>query len=74
VGNNTSTPGRAGWFYIGDYCSGEVTAILTDGSYTVGEETVATGLGNIMAVRSTSNAMYILTSDGKVREVRVTRK
>jgi len=74
VGNNTSTPGRAGWFYFGDYCSGEVTAILTDGSYTVGEETVATGLGNIMAVRSTSNAMYILTSDGKVREVRVTRK
>ncbi len=74
VGNNTSTPGRAGWFYFGDYCSGEVTAILTDGSYTVGEETVATGLGNIMAVRSTSNAMYILTSDGKVREVRVMRK
>ena len=74
VGNNTSTPGRAGWFYFGDYCSGEVTAILTDGSYTVGEETVATGLGNITAVRSTSNAMYILTSDGKVHEVRVTRK
>lgn len=74
VGNNTSTPGRAGWFYFGDYCSGEVIAILTDGSYTVGEETVATDLGNIMAVRATSNAMYILTSDGKVREIRVSRQ
>jgi glucose/arabinose dehydrogenase len=74
VGNNTSTPGRAGWFYFGDYCSGEVTAILTDGSYTVGEETVATGLGNVTAVRSTSSSIYILTSDGIVREVRVTRK
>ena len=74
VGNNTSTPGRAGWFYFGDYCSGEVTAILTDGSYTVGEETVATDLGNITAVRATSNAMYFLTNDGKVHELRVSRQ
>ncbi len=74
VGNNTTTPSRAGWFYFGDYCSGEVTAILTDGTSTIGEETVATDLGNVIAVRSTSNTMYILTSDGKVRELRVSRQ
>lgn len=73
VGNNTTTPGRAGWFYFGDYCSGKVTAILTDGTSTIGEETVATDLGNIIAVRSTANTMYILSADGKVRELRVSR-
>lgn len=74
VGNNTSTPGRAGWFFFGDYCSGVVTAILTDGTSTIAEETVAQKLGNVVAVRSTANALYILTSDGKVREVRVSRQ
>ena len=73
VGNNTTTPGRAGWFYFGDYCSGKVTAILTDGTTTIGEEIVATDLGNIIAVRSTANTMYILSADGKVRELRVAR-
>lgn len=74
VGNNTATPGRAGWFYFGDYCSGVVTAILTDGITTIGEETVATDMGNITAVRSTSNTVYILSGDGSVRELRVSRK
>lgn len=74
VGNNTSTPSRAGWFFFGDYCSGEVTAILSDGTSTIGEETVARDLGNVMAVRSTANTVYILTADGKVRELRVTRQ
>lgn len=74
VGNNTTTPSRAGWFFFGDYCSGEVTAILTDGSSTIGEERVAADLGNVVAVRSTTNTMYILTGDGKVRELRVSRQ
>jgi hypothetical protein len=73
VGNNSSTPGRAGWFYFGDYCSGEVWAILTDGGTTVTRETVATGLGNVTAVRSTGNTLYVLTSDGHVNEVKVAR-
>jgi len=74
VGNNTSTPGRAGWFYFGDYCSGVVTGILTDGTSTIGEEVVAKDLGNVIAVRSTANTLYILAGDGKVREVRVSRQ
>ena len=73
VGNNTTTPGRAGWFFFGDYCAGTVSAILTDGSTTIGEEEVASNLGNVVAVRATHKAMYILSADGKVREVVVTQ-
>lgn len=73
VGNNTTTPGRAGWFYFGDYCSGTVTAILTDGTTTIGEEQVAKDLGNITAVRTTDSTMYILSADGNVRELVVSR-
>ena len=73
VGNNTTTPGRAGWFYFGDYCAGTVSAILTDESTTIGEEEVASDLGNVMAVRATHNTMYILSADGKVRELVVSR-
>lgn len=73
VGNNTTTPGRAGWFFFGDFCAGTVTAILTDGSTTIGEEEVASDLGNVMAVRATHKAMYVLSADGTVREIMVTR-
>ena len=73
VGNNTTTPGRAGWFFFGDYCAGTVWAILTDGSTTIGVEEVASDLGNVMAVRATNNTMYILSADGKVREIVVSR-
>ena len=73
VGNNTTTPGRAGWFYFGDYCAGTVWAILTDGSTTIGVEEVASDLGNVMAVRATHNTMYILSADGTVREIVVSR-
>ncbi len=73
VGNNSSTPGRAGWYFFGDYCSGDVWAVLTDGEITVGRETVSTGLGNVTAVRSTSDTLYVLSADGNVREVRAVR-
>ena len=73
VGNNTTTPGRAGWFFFGDYCAGTVSAILTDGSTTIGVEEVASDLGNVMAVRATHNTMYILSADGTVREIEVSR-
>jgi glucose/arabinose dehydrogenase len=73
VGNNTTTPGRAGWFFFGDYCAGTVSAILTDGSTTIGQEEVASDLGNVMAVRATHNTMYILSADGTVREIEVSR-
>lgn len=74
VGTNTATPSRAGWYFYGDFCSGRVTAILTDGERTVAEESVATGLESIVAVRSTSNSMYVLSLSGPVHQVRVIRR
>jgi hypothetical protein len=34
---------------------------------------VASDLGNVMAVRATHNTMYILSADGTVREIEVSR-
>ena len=73
VATNSTAMGRAGWFYFGDYCTGEVTAILTNGDSTVGSEKVLTAMANITAIRSTSNAMYVLTQSGDIHQLIVTR-
>ena len=74
LGTNVSALGRAGWYFFGDFCTGTVTAILTNGTATVASETVATQLGNISAVRATSTALYVLSFDGAVRQLTVARK
>jgi glucose/arabinose dehydrogenase len=74
VGTNTATPSRAGWYFFGDYCTGKVTAILTDGTSTVLEEPVADGFSSLSAVRTTSTALYVLSLDGPVHEIRTVRK
>lgn len=74
LGSNSITPGRAGWYFFGDYCTGKVTALLSDGSSTVATETAAEDMGNITAVRSTFNAMYVLSLDGTVRQLMSTRR
>jgi glucose/arabinose dehydrogenase len=74
VGTNTATPSRAGWYFFGDYCTGKVTAILTDGMSTVLEEPVAEGFSSISAVRTTSTSLYVLSLDGPVNEIRAVRK
>lgn len=74
LGTNSITPGRAGWYFFGDYCTGKVTALLTDGSTTVATEIAASDMGNITAVRSTYNAMYVLTIDGTVYQLQSARK
>ncbi len=73
VGTNSNASGRAGWYFFGDYCSGDVTALLSDGARTVATETVATGLSSISAIRSTSSALYALSLDGDIRVITVTR-
>lgn len=73
IGTNSSAMGRAGWFYFGDYCTGKVMAILSDGTTTVASEEVLSGMGNITAIRSTHNAMYVLSQSGEVRQLIVTR-
>ena len=74
VGTNAATPSRAGWYFYSDYCTGKVTAILTDGTRTVLEETVAQDLSDVTAVRATSTGLYVLSLSGPVHEVRVVRK
>lgn len=74
IGTNTTTPGRAGWYFFGDYCTGTVTAILTDGTSTVATETVLKDLGNISAVRSTFDGMFVMTMEGTVRRIISTRQ
>jgi len=74
IGTNTTTPGRAGWYFFGDYCTGTVTAILTDGTSTVASEPVLKDLGNITAVRSTFDGMFVMTMEGKVRRIISTRQ
>ncbi len=73
IGTNSSAMGRAGWFYFGDYCTGTVSAILSDGTTTVATEEVLTDMGNITAVRSTRNAIYVLSQSGEVRQLIVRR-
>ncbi|MEI6299157.1 MAG: PQQ-dependent sugar dehydrogenase, partial [Actinomycetota bacterium] len=74
IGTNTTTPGRAGWYFFGDYCTGTVTAILTDGTSTVASEPVLTDLGNITAVRSTFDGMFVISLEGTVRRIISTRQ
>jgi glucose/arabinose dehydrogenase len=69
IGTNTTTPGRAGWYFFGDYCTGTVTAILTDGTSTVASEPVLKDLGNITAVRSTFDGMFVISLEGTVRRI-----
>ena len=51
-----------------------MTAILTDGTSTVVSETALKDLGNITAVRSTYDGMYVITLEGKVRRIISTRQ
>jgi hypothetical protein len=73
VATNITAMGRAGWFYFGDYCTGEVTAILSNGENTVGTEKVLSDMGNVTAIRSTNSAMYVLTQKGEIHQLIVTR-
>lgn len=69
VADSRMLPGRAGWFLYGDYCSGKIVAIKTDGTSTTRRETVAADLGNITSVSATSRTIYFTTLDGVVGTV-----
>lgn len=68
LGSMETTPARAGWFFFADYCSGRVEALLV-GEQGNTVETVAEGLASPVAVRSTSDALWVVTMDGVVRRV-----
>lgn len=67
-GSDAITPGRAGWYFFGDYCSGRLRAIRVDDGRVTDIETVGTDLGHIVSINATSTALYVL-ADGKVRQV-----
>ena len=69
VTTGQNLPGRGGRYLYGDFCSGSVVALRTDGRWLTGVEEVASGLGNITAVVATSTAVFCLTLDGKVRRI-----
>ena len=72
VATQASNPGRAGWFFYGDYCSGEVWSAHAPAGGKVTVERVATDLGNVSSVRVTSRAMWVTTIDGDVHLVTTT--
>lgn len=74
IGSNMTTPGRAGWYFFGDYCTGTMSAILTDGTSTIASEPVVKDLGNITAVRSTFDGMFVISLEGAVRQIITTRQ
>jgi glucose/arabinose dehydrogenase len=62
-------PGRAGRYLYGDYCTGTLVAVRTDGRRVLSSETVGKDLGSITAVTATSRAVYVLTIEGRIRRV-----
>ncbi len=72
VASNVTNPGRDGWFFYGDYCSGELWSVHAPAGGKVTVERVTTDLGNITSVRATSRAMWVTTLDGSVHVVTTT--
>jgi glucose/arabinose dehydrogenase len=65
----TNLPKRPNRFFFGDFCSGIIRSIAQDVEGQTSVEKVATGLGNVTAVRSTSRGIYVLTLDGPILEI-----
>ena len=65
----TNLPKRPDRFFFGDFCSGTIRSIAQDVEGQTSVEKVATGLGNVTAVRSTSRGIYVLTLDGPILEI-----
>jgi glucose/arabinose dehydrogenase len=66
----TNMPKRPDRFFFGDYCSGNIRSISHDVEGRVSVEDVASDLGNVTAVRSTSRGIFVLTLDGPILQVR----
>lgn len=69
VTTTSNLPGRPGRYVHGDYCSGDLVAVVTNGRTVTGIETVGTDLGNITAVVATSRSVYCLNLEGRILRV-----
>ncbi|MFM8793322.1 MAG: PQQ-dependent sugar dehydrogenase [Acidimicrobiales bacterium] len=69
VATSRALPLRAGWFFFGDYCSGEIWALPPETSLTTVAEKVADDAGNVTSVSATSREVWFTTLDGTVGTV-----
>ena len=68
VGSTRTAPGREGWYFYGDFCSGRVRAIKVADGTTIDVETVASNVDGIVSVRATSECIYVV-GGGTVRRL-----
>jgi glucose/arabinose dehydrogenase len=69
VATSANLPARAGWYLYGDFCTGRLGAVRVEGGATAEREDAATGLGDIVAVRGLSRAVYVVTISGAIHLV-----
>lgn len=69
VATSANLPARAGWYLYGDFCTGRLSAVRIENSATAEREDAATGLGDIVAVRGLSDALYVVTLSGGIHRV-----
>lgn len=69
VGTDGAVPGRRGWFFYGDYCSGDLWASLSLEGGPTRTDKIADNIEEITAVRVTSAGMWVTTLSGDVLEV-----
>lgn len=74
VGTERTVPGRAGWFFYGDYCSGDLWASLAIPGSPTRTENVADDIDEITSVRTTSAGVWVTTLSGDVIEVKTTNR
>lgn len=73
IGTDRAVPGRRGWFFYGDYCSGDLWATLAAPGAAVRTERIADDIEGITSVRATSAGLWVTTLSGAVYEVTTTR-
>lgn len=74
VATSANLPARAGWYLYGDFCTGRLSAIRVADGATAEREDAATGLGDIVAVRGISRAIYVVTISGTIHMVTATAR
>ncbi len=70
VSTASNMPLRPDRFFFADFCTGTVSAVVHDVQGRTSVETVATEMGNVTAVRSTSRGIFVLTLNGPISEIR----
>lgn len=73
VGTERAVPGRAGWFFYGDYCTGDLWATLAPAGRRARTEKITDDLDELTSVRTLSSGMWATTLSGEVYSITSTR-